>query len=652
MDYVEVAKNPNVSPRQKWRAWQRYDRLSKSRIAKRPRTFYEDDVHDRARRILEDELQGLGPQPSPARFRDATRRAADRLGDELADAFQDYAEDMYRNGMDQVTTDVGVSDAPDLSGFHRDALEAITEGQAETFAGFSRDATDTFHSLIEDAYQRGDVDPGKLVVEMIEEVGHEARNKLETIAHTETHKIHETARRNTTRDIEEDLGVTFMHTWGFIDDHKTCDVCQAIMDEIPEEGLPIDEIEDLIAQISEGRHPSYPGLGSSSWNATRDGFAIPHPRCFAGDMEVLTREGWKRFDECRGDEVVATLRSKDKCNTGRFQWQQAEDFIETRADVLVQVQKKNLDFSMTTDHEILYRTSPENPLQKRQISTRFTQNTTLLPTTSKPVQGVVGGQHLIGPTTKRLSSGQERREVTYDTVDLENWSRFLGVWLAEGSTSTDSHYYRTRIAAQDPDNREAIQNLLDRMPFNYSTTDKGFTITHKALWKELRPYGKAHEKQIPDYVFEWDAQLIEPLLEWYHKGDGSARKGKGDGNLRFYTTSKRMADDLQTLMAMCGKASTIHVRDRSDEKIKSPNQDGYIQNARTLYTVMERSSKHRSFGAKHIEKVDHDDKVYCFTVPNGSLLVRRGGKPFWTGNCRHRTVRLGQTLEDVREGRA
>lgn len=288
LDYVETARNPSASWRQKWNAWRRYEGACKSAlpqtrfVQKVPRNVYEDDLYRRARDILEEELQFMGVRgeraPTRAQLQQAGQRTAERLGEEIGDAFQTMARDIYLGGLTQVSQELGFREPGQLTAFHRNALDNLVEAQADTFADFSRDMSQRFNNIIEDAYQQGVVDPGRIVPEMIQEAGHEARSKLEMIAHTETHKIHETARMNQSADIEDELGVEFAYGWGTVQDEKTCAVCQAIMDEVGE-GLPREELRQLIIDISEGKHPKYPNLGSKKWDAARDGWPIPHPRC-------------------------------------------------------------------------------------------------------------------------------------------------------------------------------------------------------------------------------------------------------------------------------------------------------------------------------------------------------------------------------------
>lgn len=61
------------------------------------------------------------------------------------------------------------------------------------------------------------------------------------------------------------------------------------------------------------------------------------------------------------------------------------------------------------------------------------------------------------------------------------------------------------------------------------------------------------------------------------------------------------------------------------------NYDCYILHEHNSFTDYWFETKTRK--ERYINEVDYKGKVYCMTVPNGTLYVRRNGKPFWSSNC-------------------
>lgn len=98
----------------------------------------------------------------------------------------------------------------------------------------------------------------------------------------------------------------------------------------------------------------------------------------------------------------------------------------------------------------------------------------------------------------------------------------------------------------------------------------------------------------------------------------------------FYTSSKKMADGIQELLLKTGKVGTIKKREgRGRIWIK----DHFANSSGVQYEVIERVKKLDSWiDRRDMQIIDYDGKVYCATVKNHVMYVRRNGKPYWCGN--------------------
>jgi hypothetical protein len=122
----------------------------------------------------------------------------------------------------------------------------------------------------------------------------------------------------------------------------------------------------------------------------------------------------------------------------------------------------------------------------------------------------------------------------------------------------------------------------------------------------------------------------------------------------FYTSSKRMANDVQELLLKIGRVGLIKTRKRSD---RIWIQDHYANGTRVQYEVIERVNKLESWLDKRDFKVvDYEGKVYCATVKNHIMYVRKNGKPYWCGNTLmlwlQRSRIFEQTLEKMQSALA
>jgi hypothetical protein len=99
------------------------------------------------------------------------------------------------------------------------------------------------------------------------------------------------------------------------------------------------------------------------------------------------------------------------------------------------------------------------------------------------------------------------------------------------------------------------------------------------------------------------------------------------------TISKQLTDDVQELILKIGCSSGVNKRKHLGKPSKAKNGSPII-------------SKHLQYGINWMkccvdcddnsksdeEWVDYDNMVYCVTVPNNIIMVRRNYKHYWCGN--------------------
>jgi hypothetical protein len=241
--------------------------------------------------------------------------------------------------------------------------------------------------------------------------------------------------------------------------------------------------------------------------------------------------------------------------------------------------------------------------------------------------------------TKENYGNRERVRIRYEApplkIKMDDWLKFFGFWLAEGSTDNEKiapdHGYRVVISQKNKEKREEIKEVLNRLPFNYSEEKDTFVIHNKQLWAYLRQFGNKYTKFIPKEIKNLSKRQLKILFDWMVKGDGYVRKT--NGQINYWTASKRLADDLQEIILKLGWHATIKERRRKISQIK-----GREVKTNVVYEIgVHRKTKHFTFTHKEmiknqIRKVYYKGKVYCCEVPNHTVYVRRNGKATWCGN--------------------
>jgi hypothetical protein len=125
--------------------------------------------------------------------------------------------------------------------------------------------------------------------------------------------------------------------------------------------------------------------------------------------------------------------------------------------------------------------------------------------------------------------------------------------------------------------------------------------------------------------------VLERFFAAMVAGDGWEQ----NGHRTVATTSKMLADQLQECLIKMGRASTMRVLVNLP-----PAEIRGVSSSRsaTQYHVSEIRSKwiHLVNGRtrRSIISLDkYDGGVYCVSVQNGTLFLRRRGKTFLAGNC-------------------
>ncbi|MBO3832503.1 MAG: hypothetical protein FGF51_03845 [Candidatus Brockarchaeota archaeon] len=214
-------------------------------------------------------------------------------------------------------------------------------------------------------------------------------------------------------------------------------------------------------------------------------------------------------------------------------------------------------------------------------------------------------------------------------VKMNDWLKFFGFWLAEGSTDNEKiakrHGYRVVISQVDKKKREEIKNVLKRLPFHYYEEASNLVICNKQLWNYLRQFGNKYTKFIPEEIKRLDRKQLKILFDWMVKGDGHVRETTGQIN--YWTSSKRLADDLQEIALKLGYMATM-----TPVKKKVSEMNGRHLVSNTVYVIGIQKSRHYRLREQNIRKVYYRGKVYCCEVENHTVFVRRNGKVSWCGN--------------------
>ena len=389
--------------------------------------------------------------------------------------------------------------------------------------------------------------------------------------------------------------------------------------------------------------------------------------CMTPDTEILTNEGWKRFDTLNQTETVATLNP----NTNELEYHKPTGYICEPFEGELNCAKNGLvEYEVTPNHN-MYASVAKSLIHKK-LNLELIQ--------SEKVHGKnfhikkdalwVGKEeeYFVLPMLNEYAELEENESYVdrlihkkrYDVlsekygsdrfINMDNWLEFFGFWMAEGWTSKTKGLYQVGIA-QTKDNGylSHMYELLVNMGFNpkYTKDKKQIRVFDKQLWDYLSNFGNAYDKFIPQEVLELSPRQLTIFLEWFIKGDGHIENNKYT-RTRAFTCSPSLANNLQEIALKIGVSATITNRGKRTSEIKGRAIKSQYDALVINFTKHPSVSKHN----KNTPLIKTEDQynryykgnVYCVEVQNHIIYVRRNGKAMWIGNSHLKDL---QILEGV-----
>lgn len=345
--------------------------------------------------------------------------------------------------------------------------------------------------------------------------------------------------------------------------------------------------------------------------------------CHDDKTEVMTNKGWKLFGDLDGSEYLLTMNQSERAEylkpvSIHKSWRDGE---------MVHYKCKGADFCVTPNHSMIYRTPKVSHLRKKEIQQFANHSNVSFPrciTWDGEEKDIYKIPSLVG----------SRKTWHEKTVPMDAWCSFLGWYCSEGHVSkAKGRPYSIAITQKDGATRREIIDVIRCLGYEPSVTHAPTTpqvmIHERRLAEHVAEVcGQGSKvKHSPQFIRWLSPRQISMFLQSFARGDGY-RKGSSDV---YYTSSKRMADDLHTLILLTGQRARMRVRRMAGVKAQFATHeatstcDGYV--------IQSSDPSEISFSGHRMQRIAYQGYVYCAHVPpNNTLLTRRNGHVLWSGN--------------------
>jgi hypothetical protein len=211
-------------------------------------------------------------------------------------------------------------------------------------------------------------------------------------------------------------------------------------------------------------------------------------------------------------------------------------------------------------------------------------------------------------------------------IPMDTWLKFLGVWLSDGFVGGKFVSRTGSYSVEIPQKRE-IEELLRSLPIRFEQNGSQYYCYHKQLGDFLTKLDEATEKRVPDFVKELCPRQIGLFLDWFARGDATKMK---HGSRVFCTSSKKLADDIQELLLKVGRVGLVKSRTLEPHRRIVDHQADSSSHRFEVIEIVQKVNPWLDKGDMRL--VEYHGIVYCATVRNHVMYVRRNGKPYWCGN--------------------
>jgi len=348
---------------------------------------------------------------------------------------------------------------------------------------------------------------------------------------------------------------------------------------------------------------------------TRVGF-----QCMSEDTEILGRDGWKKYNEVREGDTIVTFN----VDGGFLEYLPVKHvFAREYKGKMYNLKNRISDQLISPDHRIVRR--------------KFNSERYVL----EKVEDVL---KLKSPFMVPIGSGGNIKgdvSISEDVIKLIAWVISEGSLDKSGRGDGRISIYQSKV--KSPYEYEEIIAICHNLGLKYTErTQQGLgddcniiRFDADSTRKILNYFDSNKErgiKFIPDIILNADTESSRLFIETYIQGDGYE-------GCKIVTTSEAIRDGLLQVIVNAGYGATVLVRKPDNELSK---KDRFII----------RVIKHRDTYINKIKEVEYEGIIWCPNTENETVIARRNGKIFITGNTPFTNITLDLKIPDFMKHKA
>lgn len=359
--------------------------------------------------------------------------------------------------------------------------------------------------------------------------------------------------------------------------------------------------------------------------------------CHDDQTEVLTEQGWQRWSEY--DQISALGTINPKTHAMEFQLPTAIHAYEYDGPLHYR-EHRSMSMAVTPNHRMYVRRWNEND---RRL------NDTYDIVTADQIGWYAG---LLAAPIGVAGTEIESVRIGKHRYSADDFIALAALVASDGwAGGTESTRERVSFCCFRQDRIEMVSALAARVGFREELSRPGVWVQRNpelAEWMRANIYTdfrlRSIRKRIPSIVKCASSRQAELFLGFY--GDQHIENGRR----AFYTSSPKMADDLQEMILRVGKRAGI-CQQKPRDAIFPDGHRIVAETGNPSYTISEWTGRNLSLESKKMDVERYRGMVYCATVPNSLLVTRRNRQVLISGNsCAAESAGTNKASLDTRQG--
>ncbi len=348
--------------------------------------------------------------------------------------------------------------------------------------------------------------------------------------------------------------------------------------------------------------------------------------CYSYDTEVLTNDGFKKYDEVNKEDLILTY----SLSTKRLEYQKPFQLHVYDYDgELIHFQGEQVDIMVTPNHRMLTRKAKLDDWK-----VVFADN-------------VTPGMRFLAHSDYDTNSINSELQVNDISLDMRIFFKFAGYYLSEGSMSCKKSNYQVSVSQSSNSIAfDDISSCFKHLGLKYSDYHyppkliHSFTICNKKFVEFIKSeFGThAHNKSIPTWMKNAPVEYLNIIIQSLMNGDGQEIKHNNTTNYVYTTISEHLANDVQEIAFKAGYnvRKVMHVDSSKPEDSRSR----HIYRVKISKGKWSKGNEPR-IKKHHIKRETYKGKVWCYAVPTGFFVTRRNGKITIQGNSGYQSAQVG-----------